>query len=61
MLLACIYSVIITLYNYSFLLLLLKYVLFETTKKGLLNSPEMYGHPFMERPSIYVCLLAPPP
>ena len=35
----------------------LKSVLFETTKKRLINSPEIYGHPFMERPSIYVHIL----
>ena len=35
------------------------YVLFETTKKELLNSPEIYGYSFMERPSICVCFLTP--
>ena len=30
-------------------------------KKGLINSPEIYGYSFTERPSIYVCFLAPPP
>ena len=34
-----------------------KSVLFETTKKRLINSHEMYGHPFMERSSIYVHIL----
>lgn len=34
-----------------------KSVLFETTKKRLMNSHEMYGHPFMERSSIYVHIL----
>ena len=37
----------------------LKCVLFETTKKGLLNSPKIYEHPFTERPGIYVCFLTP--
>ena len=41
--------------------LVLKCVLFETTKKGLLNSPEMYGHLFTKRSSIFVYFLAPPP
>lgn len=41
--------------------LVLKCVLFETTKKGLLNSPEIYGYSFMERPGICVCFLTPPP
>lgn len=40
--------------------LVLKCVLFETTKKGLLNSPEIYGYSFMERPGICVCFLTPP-
>lgn len=40
--------------------LVLKCVLFETTKKGLLNSTEIYGYSFMERPSICVCFLPPP-
>lgn len=62
MLLACICSVIIiTLYITIHFLSILKCTLFETTKKGLINSPEMYGHPFTERPSIYVCFLTPPP
>lgn len=39
--------------------LVLKCVLFETTKKGLLNSTEIYGYSFMERPSICVCFLPP--
>ena len=41
--------------------LVLKCVLFETTKKGLLSSPEIYGYSFMERPGICVCFLTPPP
>ena len=41
--------------------LVLKCVLFETTKKGLINSPQMFGHPFTKRPGIYVCFLTPPP
>lgn len=39
--------------------LVLKCVLFETTKKRLLNSPEMYGYSFTERPGICVCFLTP--
>lgn len=46
-----------SLHDYLLLSLVLKYTLFETTKKGLINSPEMYGHPFTERLSIYVCFL----
>ena len=53
-------SMMVSLHDYLLLSLVLKCVLFETTKKGLLNSPKMYGHPFKERPSIYVCLLSPP-
>lgn len=50
-----------SLHDYLLFYLVLKCVLFETTKKGLINSPEIYGYSFMERPSIYVCFLAPPP
>ena len=62
----CIYSnltfqFIESLHDYALLSLVLKCVLFETTKKGLINSPEMYGHSLTERPNIYVCFLAPPP
>ena len=39
------------------MVVVLKSVLFETIKKRLMNSHEMYGHPFMERSSIYVHIL----
>ena len=40
-----------------FKVVVLKSVLSETTKKRLINSHEIYGHPFMERSSIYVQIL----
>ena len=46
-----------TLFYTHFKVVVLKSVLFETTKKRLINSHEMYGHPFMERSSIYVHIL----
>ena len=50
------YSSVITisLHDYSLLSLVLKCTLFETTKKGLINSPVKYGHPLLERPNINV-------
>lgn len=48
------YSKKVSLYDYLPLSLVPKCILFEATKKELLNSPEMYRHSFMQHLSICV-------